>query len=181
MAGRAVCESEMRSAERPGLNPWLFSMVHPNTLKGCSRVRGGGGTCCLDLGLTTAAFVYMPHSAVVSCFESAILRPRGRMMAGDVSDPPQNRGVMRSSHRWHVEHASVPDPMGSLTSSFIPAGRLVKNPLSPRASSCRIGPRRQGFASPLRALDGSGPIRKTRCLRGERGGSGRGARGRASA
>ena len=33
----------------------------------------------------------------------------------------------------------------------------------------RIGPRRQGFASPLRALDGSGPIRKTRCLRGERG------------
>ena len=28
------------------------------------------------------------------------------------------------------------------------------NPLSPRASLCRIGPRRQGFASPLRALDG---------------------------
>ena len=61
--------------------------------------------------------------------------------------------------------------MGSLTSSFIPAGRLGKPPLSPRASSCRIGPRRQGFASPLRALDGSGPIRKTRCLRGERGGA----------
>ena len=68
--------------------------------------------------------------------------------------------------------------MGSLTSSFIPAGRLGTDPLSPRASSCRIGPRRQGFASPLRALDGCGPIRKTRCSRGERGGSGRGARGR---
>ena len=49
-----------------------------------------------SLRFTTAAFVYMPHSAVVSCFKSTILRPRGRMMAGDVSDPPQNRGVMRS-------------------------------------------------------------------------------------
>ena len=68
---------------------------------------------------------------------------------------------------------------GSLSSSFIPAGRLGTAPLSPRASSCRIGPRRQGFAAPLRALDGSGPIRKTRCLRGERGGRavGREARG----
>ena len=47
----------------------------------------------------------------------------------------------------------------------------ARTPLSPRASSCRIGPRRQGFASPLRALDCSGPIRKTRCLRGEKGGA----------
>ena len=61
-------------------------------------------------------------------------------------------------------------PMGSLTASFIPAGRLRKPPLSPRALSCRIGPRRQGSASPLRALDGSGPIRKTRCLRVGKGG-----------
>ena len=34
---------------------------------------------------------------------------------------------------------------------------FYSRPLSPRASLCRIGPRRQGFASPLRALDGSGP------------------------
>ena len=78
--------------------------------------------------------------------------------------------------RWHLGHASIRSYDGSLSSSFIPAGRLGKTPLSPRASSWRIGPRRQGFASPLRALDGSGPIRKTRCLRGERGGSGRGVR-----
>ena len=77
---------------------------------------------------TTAAFVYMPHSAVVSCFESTILRPRGRMMAGDVSDPPPQQGGHAVPHRWQVEHASVPDPMGSLTSSFIPAGRLGKTP-----------------------------------------------------
>ena len=48
--------------------------------------------------------------------------------------------------------------------------------LSGPCPSPRIGPRRQGYASPLRALDCSGPIRKTRCLRGEGGGSGRGAR-----
>ena len=62
-------------------------------------------------------------------------------------------------------------PMGSLTASFIPAGRLRKTPFSPRASSFQIGPRRQGYASPLRALDGSGPIRRDDCLRGERGGA----------
>ena len=78
--------------------------------------------------------------------------------------------------RGALGHTLFGPPDGSLSSSFIPAGRLGTDPLSPRASSCRIGPRRQGFASPLRALDGSGPIRKTRCLRGERGGAGQGAR-----
>ena len=42
-----------------------------------------------------AAFLYMPHSAVVSSFETA-LPLRTREKGGDVSDPPQNRGVMRS-------------------------------------------------------------------------------------
>ena len=125
----------------------------------------------LSLTFTTATFAYMPHSAVVSCFESAILRSKGRMMAGDVSDPPPKQGGHAAFRSGRVLPTSTRPHDGSLTSSFIPAGRLVKTPLSPRASSCRIGPRRQGFASPLRALDGSGPIRKTRCLRGERGGA----------
>ena len=43
-------------------------------------------------------------------------------------------------------------------------------------TSFRIGPRRQGFASPLRALDGSGPIRGTTLF--TRGKGGFGARGR---
>ena len=34
-----------------------------------------------------------------------------------------------------------------------------KNPLPPRTAWWRIGPRRQGFAPPLRALDCCGPIR----------------------
>ena len=48
------------------------------------------------LRCTTAVFVYLTHSAVVSQFESAILRPKGRMMARTRATPPQNRGVMRT-------------------------------------------------------------------------------------
>ena len=47
-----------------------------------------------SLTFTTAAFVYMPHSAVVSRFETA-LPLRTREKGWDVSDPSQNRGVMR--------------------------------------------------------------------------------------
>ena len=129
----------------------------------------GGVFQHFSLRSTTATFVYLPHSAVVITCESA--RPlRTREKGGDESDPPKKRGGMRTRI---AARCSTPlsGPMGSLSSSFIPAGRLGKTPLSPRASSCRIGPRRPGFASPLRALDGSGPIRKTRCLRGERGGA----------
>ena len=118
-----------------------------------------------------------PHSSIclIPLWLAALKRPScvpGPHVGLGRERPPPKQGGHAVPHRWHLEHASVPAPMGSLTSSFIPAGRLGKTPLSPRASSCRIGPRRQGFASPLRALDGSGPIRKTRCLRGERGGVG---------
>ena len=44
-----------------------------------------GGVCCnMGFGLrsTTATFVYMPHSAVVSRFETALLRPRAACRAG---------------------------------------------------------------------------------------------------
>ena len=37
----------------------------------------------------------MTHSAVVSRFETTLLRPRAACRGWDVSDPPQNRGVMR--------------------------------------------------------------------------------------
>ena len=55
----------------------------------------GGVEHDFRLRSTTAAFVYMTHSAVVIRFETA-LALRTREKAGDVSDPPQNRGVMRS-------------------------------------------------------------------------------------
>ena len=49
----------------------------------------------LRLRCTTAVFVYMTHSAVVSSSETA-LPLRTREKGWDVSDPPKNRGVMRS-------------------------------------------------------------------------------------
>ena len=142
------------------------------------RQRGGGVTWVLGLDLPRL------HSSIclIPLWLSALKKPsrfgRGRK-AEDVSDPPPppNRGVMRPATDGVCTRLCT-GPHGVAHVLIYPCGKAWKNPLSPRASSCRIGPRRQGFASPLRALDGSGPIRKTRCLRGERGGSGRGARGR---
>ena len=57
---------------------------------------GGGVGHGFWLRCTTASFVYLTHSAVVSEFVNAIMRPRGRMMAGTRATPPQKWGVMRS-------------------------------------------------------------------------------------
>ena len=46
-------------------------------------------------------------------------------------------------------------------------GPVGKNPLFPRTAWWRIGPRRQGFASPLRALDCSGPILEDSLIQGK--------------
>ena len=50
-----------------------------------------------------------------------------REVEKDVSDPPKNRGVMRP---FVAVYCGIPllGPMGSLTSSFIPAGRLRNSP-----------------------------------------------------
>ena len=80
-----------------------------------------------SLRSTTATFVYLPHFAVVSHFETArTLRTREK--GGGRERPPQKQGGHAVPHRWHLWHASVPAPMGSLTSSFIPAGRLRNSP-----------------------------------------------------
>ena len=44
------------------------------------------------LRCTTAVFVYRTHSPVVSQFVNAILRPKGRMMAGTRATPPKSGG-----------------------------------------------------------------------------------------
>ena len=97
-----------------------------------------------------------------------------REIEKDESDPPKTGGDLRPFVETCCD-MSLLRPHGVALVLIYPCGKAQNPPLSPRASSCRIGPRRQGFASPLRALDCSGPIRKTRCLRGERGvvGSGR--------
>ena len=81
---------------------------------------------------TTATFVYMPHSAVVIRFEKALpLRTRekgGRRERPPPPPHPKKTGGSCGPLQMAFAHASVPAPMGSLTSSFIPAGRLGKTP-----------------------------------------------------
>ena len=78
------------------------------------------------LRCTTATFVYLSHSAVVIPCESA--RPlRTREKGGDESAPPQNRVVMRPRIAV-LSTIPLSGPMGSLSSSFIPAGRLRNSP-----------------------------------------------------
>ena len=77
-------------------------------------------------GLPPATLVYMTHSTVVSRSETALplwTREKG----GGRERPPPKQGGHAVPHRWHPGHASVRDPMGSLTSSFIPAGRLTNS------------------------------------------------------
>ena len=52
------------------------------------------------LGCTTASFVYLTHSAVVSQFERPIRRPRGRMMAGTRATPPKSGGSCGPEKRY---------------------------------------------------------------------------------
>ena len=75
---------------------------------------------------STTTFVYMSHSVVVIPYESA--RPlRTREKGGDESDPPQKRGGMRTRIAALCS-TLLSGPMGSLSSSFIPAGRLRNSP-----------------------------------------------------
>ena len=76
---------------------------------------------------TTAVFVYLTYSPVVSQFENALLRPRGRMMAGTRATPPKSGGSC-GPKRGTLGHPSFRPHDGSLSSSFIPAGRLGKPP-----------------------------------------------------
>ena len=75
---------------------------------------------------STTTFVYMPHSAVVIPCESA-RQLRTREKGGDESDPPKKRGGMRTRIAALCS-TLLSGPMGSLSSSFIPAGRLGTAP-----------------------------------------------------
>ena len=66
----------------------------PRPYHDAARTEGGVRHGCNEQ-CGEAAFLYIPHSAVVSRSETA-LPLRTREKGGDVSDPPKNRGVMRS-------------------------------------------------------------------------------------
>ena len=87
MAGRAVCGP--RSAERPSKSVGF----HVTGGRWYDVTRSEGGVLHgFRLRSTTATFVYMTHSAVVSQFENALPRPRGRMMARTRATPPKPGG-----------------------------------------------------------------------------------------
>ena len=114
----------MRLAER-GSKSVVFS-CHKGPHGFCHRVRGGG-LHWFWLMSTTALFVYMTHSAVVSRFETS-LPLRTREKGWDVSDPPKNRGVMRPFVAVGCYITSTRPHDGSLTSSFNPCGKAQKQP-----------------------------------------------------
>ena len=78
----------MRSAER-GSKTVVF--IVPGDRWYHAPPSEGGVGHDFSLRCTTAVFVYLTHSAVVSQFESAILRPKGRMMAGTRATPPPKK------------------------------------------------------------------------------------------
>ena len=85
--------TRMRSAERGSKSVSFYAVgvrwYHAAGLE-------GGVRHWFWLRCTTAVFVYLTHPPVVSQFVNAILRPKGRMMAGTRATPPQKWGVMRS-------------------------------------------------------------------------------------
>ena len=163
--GPPALQTRMRLAERR-VNPVLFHAPQDRWYHAPPSEGGWGTIPAQDMAKPLPYICLIP--LWLSPFQSARHVARKEKSCAERRPPPKPGGhaVPESGT---LGHTSFRPHDGSLSSSFIPAGRLGTDPLSPRASSCRIGPRRQGFASPLRALDGSGPIRKTRCSRGKRG------------
>ena len=74
-----------------------------------------------------AAFLYLSHSAVVIPCESALTLQTREKGEKDESDPPQTSGGACDLDSALAAYL-YPGPMGSLSSSFIPAGRLRNSP-----------------------------------------------------
>ena len=91
----------------------------------CNRVRGGGlqfpdDWCC------TTDFTYLSHTAVVIPCESA--RPCRTGERGTRATPPPKVGGHVTPNSGTELHTAYSAPRGSLSSSFIPAGRLGTAP-----------------------------------------------------
>ena len=130
-----------------------------------------------SLRFTTATFVYLPNSAVVSQFETAFLRPRGRMMAGTRATPPPppppppQVGVMRSQKavRWGIP---LFDRMTGRSRPNLSLREGLENPPFPLALH-RVGSvlAVKGSLRRFAPWTAAGRSERTRCLRGERGGA----------
>ena len=63
------------------------------------------------LRCTTAVFVYLTHSAVVSQFENATMRPKGRMLARTRATPPKTGGSCDPASGTEL-HTAITAPWG---------------------------------------------------------------------
>ena len=103
--GPSALQTRMRSAERQGKSVLFHATgerwYHATGLR-------GGVWHDFSLRCTTAVFVYLTYSPVVSQFENAILRPKGRMMAGTRATPPKSGGSCGPKKRCFVAHSFRP-------------------------------------------------------------------------
>ena len=118
-----------------------------------------------------------PHSSIYLIpLWLAILKrpyrvPGAACRSGTIATPPKSGGACGPKKRCAVAHPFSARLTGRYRPHLSLREGLEQTPF-PLALHCVGSARsRPGFASPLRALDGSGPIRKTRCSRGERGGA----------
>ena len=106
---------------REGLKPLVF--VLQTTAGILLHAQRGGWNTIFGLGLP------QPPSSIclIPLWLSPVNRPamsHEKKKAGTRDPPPKKPGGHADPDSWHLEHASIPVPMGSLSSSFIPAGRL---------------------------------------------------------
>ena len=119
---------EMRSAER-GSKSVGFHVT--GTAVSCNSLRGGG-VPWVFAQVYHSRIRLSTHSAVVSHFEKALPRPRAACRSGTIATPPKAGGACGPKKRCAVAHPFSALMTGSLSSSFIPAGRLGTDPFPSR-------------------------------------------------
>ena len=132
---------------------------------GCTRKKRGGVPA--QHSLNSFVFCGLP---LIFGFENDDTEKSEETIA-----PPPKRGVPTDPDSGTQYRAPIPAPGGRyrLYLSLREGSEKTPFPLALHRVGSVLAVK--GSASPLRALDGSGPIRKTRCLRGKKGG-GRGVR-----
>ena len=100
--GPCGLQIEMRSDER---GPKTVSFYATGERWYHATASEGGVWHDFSLRCTTAVFVYLTHSAVVSQLQRAILRPKGRMMARTRATPPKTGGSCGPKKRCFVAHS----------------------------------------------------------------------------
>ena len=121
--GPSGLRTRMRSAERNENRGFLLEHcpIQPGT-----ETEGGVFQESLKR-CSNSILPYLSHSAVVARCESAPLCRTGEK-EGDESDPPKKAGGHVIPDSGAMFHASIRPHAGSLSSSFIPAGRLGTAP-----------------------------------------------------